>query len=63
MINESSSKARTISPREKQSTIQHGYRKCGTRARVFSQTLAHGNSKIEIRRDIYKGRIKASRKE
>ena len=25
------------------------YRKWGTRARVFSQTLAHGNSKNEIR--------------
>ena len=36
--------------REKwESTIQYGYRKLGTRARVFSQTLTHGNSKIEIR--------------
>ena len=26
-----------------------GYRKCGTHARVFSQTLAHGNSKNGIR--------------
>ena len=34
---------------EKASTIQYGYRKWGTRARVFSQTLAHGNSKNEIR--------------
>ena len=25
------------------------YRKCETRARVFSQTLAHGNTKNEIR--------------
>ena len=30
------------------STIQYGYRKCGTHARVFSQTLAHGNSNNEI---------------
>ena len=30
-------------------TIQYGYRKLGTHARVFSQTLAHGNSKNEIR--------------
>ena len=29
-------------------TIQHGYRKWVTHARVFSQTLAHGNSKNEI---------------
>ena len=29
---------------EKASTIQYGYRKC-THARVFSRTLAHGNSK------------------
>ena len=31
------------------STIQYGYWKWGTRASVFSQTLAHGNSKNEIR--------------
>ena len=31
------------------SSIQYGYRKWGTHARVFSQTPAHGNSKIEIR--------------
>ena len=30
-------------------TIKYGYRKLGTHARVFSQTLAHGNSKNEIR--------------
>ena len=35
--------------REKRgSTIQYGYRKQGTHARVFSQTLTHGNSKNEI---------------
>ena len=28
---------------------RYGYRKWGTHARVFSQTLAHGNSKNEIR--------------
>ena len=31
------------------SIIQCGYRKWGTHARVFSQTLAYGNSKNEIR--------------
>ena len=31
------------------SSIQYGYRKWGTHARVFSQSPAHGNSKIEIR--------------
>ena len=25
--------------------IQYGYRKCGTHARVLSETLAHGNNK------------------
>ena len=35
--------------RERGSTIQYGYRKRGTHARVFSQTLTHGNSKNEIR--------------
>ena len=36
--------------REKRgSTIQYGYRKWGTHARVFSQTLALGNSENEIR--------------
>ena len=35
--------------RKKGSTIQYGYRKLGTHARVFSKTLAHGNSKNEIR--------------
>ena len=30
-------------------TIQNGYRKCRTHARVLLQTLAHGNSKNEIR--------------
>ena len=29
-------------------TIQYGYRTWGTHERVFSQTLAHGNSKNEI---------------
>ena len=31
------------------SSMQYGYRKCGNNARVFSQTLAQGNSKTEIR--------------
>ena len=30
--------------RKKANTIQYGYRKRGTRARVSSQTLAHGKS-------------------
>ena len=34
---------------KKEGTIQYGYRKRGTHARVFSQTLAHWNSKNEIR--------------
>ena len=33
----------------KKGTIQYGYRKLGTNAEVFSQTLAHGNRKNEIR--------------
>ena len=28
-------------------SIEHGYRKCGTRAGGLSPTLAHGNSKNE----------------
>ena len=32
---------------KKASTIQCNYRKCGTHAQVFSQTLTHGNSKNE----------------
>ena len=35
---------------KKGSTIQYGFRKWGTHARVFAQTLSHGNSKNEIRR-------------
>ena len=35
----------------KASTIQYGYKKCGTHARVFSQTLKHGNSKNEKEKD------------
>ena len=35
--------------------IHCSYRKCGTHARFFSRTLAHGNSKIEIRH-INRGR-------
>ena len=41
--------ARVVALSEKASTIQYGYRKWVTHARVFSQTLAHGNSKNEIR--------------
>ena len=39
---------------KKKSTIQHGYRKCGTHARVPSQTLTHGNSKTEIGKETRK---------
>ena len=31
------------------SSIQHGHENCGTHARALSQTLAHGNSKNEMR--------------
>ena len=42
--------ADVVAPSEKKgSTIQYGYRNWGTHARVFSKTLAHGNSKNEIR--------------
>ena len=37
---------------KKEGTIQYGYRTLGTHARVFSQTLAHGNNKNEIRQII-----------
>ena len=37
--------ATTISLREIASTIQYGYRKCGTHARVYSQTFGNGNSR------------------
>ena len=35
---------------KKASSILHVYRKCGTHARVFVRTLAHGNNKIKIGR-------------
>ena len=40
-----------VHPKEakKASSIHYGYRIRGTHARVFSQTLVHGNSKNEIR--------------
>ena len=34
---------------KKASTLEYGYMKCRTHARVFSQTLAHEDSKVEIR--------------
>ena len=43
------------------SAIQYGYRKCET-LRVFSRTLAHGNSKIEIRQRN-RGRRQAEKSE
>ena len=45
-------------PEEIASSIQtqYGYRKLGTHARVFSQTLAYGNRKIEIRQLKIEGR-------
>ena len=46
-----------VHQREKKgSTVQYGYRKWGTHARVFSQTLAHGNSKTEIRQWAFRNR-------
>ena len=36
---------------KKEGTIQFGYRKCLTYARVFSQTLAYGNSKNDLRKE------------
>ena len=36
---------------KKEGTIQYGYRTWGTHARVFSQTLAHGNSKNDNETD------------
>ena len=54
---------------KKNSTIQYGYRKWGTHAQVFSLTLAHGNSNMEIRqrdrrrREVSMERSKAARKE
>ena len=44
---------------KKASTIQNGYRKCGTHARVFSQTLVYGNSKNEIRQRNKKKKIRS----
>ena len=39
-----------VDPRSvKASSIQYGYRRCGTHARVLIQTLARGNSKNEIK--------------
>ena len=38
--------------------IQHGYRKCGTHALVFSQKLAHGISKNEIRETEEVGKMR-----
>ena len=49
MKGEASGKARTFRLARKAITIQYGYRKCGTHARVFSQTLEHGDSKNDIR--------------
>ena len=38
-----------LASRKEEGTIQYGYKTWGTHARVFSQTLAHGNSTNEIR--------------
>ena len=40
-------------------TIQYGYRKCGTHARVLSQTLLHGNNKNEIRQRNHKKKMRS----
>ena len=47
LTGEVSASARTIASREIVSTIQYGYRKCGTRARVFSGTLRMGTPRME----------------
>ena len=51
-------------PRKQKKTlsIQYGYGKCGTHARVLSQTLAHDNSMNEIR-ESHKKRREARRDE
>ena len=41
--------ALVIALSEKQNKYHYGYREWGTHARVFPQTLAHGNSKNEIK--------------
>ena len=66
MTIEASAKAMTIFRLTKrESTLQNGYRKCGTHARVFSQTLAHGNSKndtdIETEEEGKKRRLNMER--
>ena len=48
LLGKASAKARTVSPSEKATTIQYGYRKDAAHARLFFQTLAHGNNKNEI---------------
>ena len=45
---------------QKASSIQYGFRKCETHSRMLSATLAHGNSKNEVR---HRGRRKEERSE
>ena len=40
----------SLAPKREKNTLQYGNGKWGTHARVFSLTLAHGNSKNEIRK-------------
>ena len=42
LIGEASAKAKLFRLAKRESTIQYGYRKCGTHARVFSQSLVSG---------------------
>ena len=49
LIDEASDQIDYCALQKKECTIQYGYRTLGTHARVFSQTLWHGNSKNEIR--------------
>ena len=58
LISESSA----ISPAKKENTIAYGYRKCGTHARVFSQSFPHGNSKNKIRQ-MHRGRMSEEKSE
>ena len=43
---------------EKASTIQYGFKKLGTDALVFSQTLAHWNSKKEKKTKEQKKKVR-----
>ena len=62
LISESSATTRPFRPAEKENTIEYGYRKCGTHARVFPQSFPHGNSKNKIRQ-MHRGRMSEEKSE